>query len=276
MISKGKKLMHQKTRIFFSLLGMLLLVARLCPAADPTPFKSGEKLHYGVYWEEFSAGEVTIEVKPIAKINNIPAYHFTMSAEISPLLDAVIMIGDRVESYADTGMTHALLYKEHKNGATEQDVTVTFDWKKREAQYCLNGEKYRPTALLPGAFDPLSVLYALRLLDLKGMRKISKPVSNGLDCIVVQAKVIGKQRVRVESGEYDTYLVETQLAGFSEIFDNISGATVKLWISADARRLPVRIVCELPVGSFKAELKVLETRESSGITRMRSHSLAVQ
>jgi len=109
-------------------------------------------------------------------------------------------------------------------------------------------------------------MYALRLLDLKGMRKISKPVSNGLDCIVVQAKVIGKQRVRVESGEYDTYIVETQLAGFSEIFDNISKATVKLWISADARRLPVRIVCALPVGSFKAELKVLETRESSRIT----------
>ena len=142
-----------------------------------------------------------------------------MSADISPLLNAVIMIGDRVESYADTGMTHALMYKEHKNGATEEDVTVTFDWIKREAQYRLNEKKYRPTALLPGAFDPLSVLYALRLLDLKGMRKISKPVSNGLDCIVVQAKVLGKQRVRVESGEYDTYLIETQLAGFSEIFD---------------------------------------------------------
>lgn len=251
----------RKQGIIFSLISMLLVVASLSLAADPTPFKSGEKLHYGVYWEELSAGEITIEVKPIVKINNIPVYHFTMSAEISPLLDVIIMLGDRVESYTDIGMTHALLYKEHKNGTPEQDVTVTFDWKKREAQYCLNGQKFKPTALLPGAFDPLSVLYALRLLDLKGMRKISKPVSNGLDCIVVQAKVIGKQRVQVESGEYDTYVVETQFAGFSEIFDKLSGGTVKLWISADARRLPVRIACEFPVGSFKAELKVFETRK---------------
>ena len=51
--------MQQKSRIFFSLLGMLLLAARLCPAADPMPFKPGEKLHYSVYWEEFPAGEVT-------------------------------------------------------------------------------------------------------------------------------------------------------------------------------------------------------------------------
>ena len=253
--------MHQKTRIFFSLTGLLLLAARLCPAADPMPFKPGEKLHYSVYVAEFPAGEVTFDVKPLAKINTIPAYHFVMTAETSPLLDALLMLEDRVESYADTGMTHALLYKEHKDGATEQDVTVTFDWKKNEAQYCLSGKKMRPTALVPGAFDPLSVLYALRLLDLKGMRKISKPVSNGLHCVVAGAKVLGKQKVRVESGEYDTYVVEPLLAEFSDIFKNISGATVKLWISADARRLPVRIVCEFPVGRFMAELKALETRK---------------
>ena len=252
---KGKWRMHQKLRIFFFLTVIVLLALRLCSAADPMPFQPGEKLHYSVYLGEFSAGEVALDVKPLAKINNIAAYHFVMTAETSPVLDALLMIADRVESYADSGMTHALLYKEHKDDAMQQDVTVTFDWKKSEAQYCLSGKKFRPTALVPGAFDPLSVLYAFRLLDLKGLRQISKPVSDGLHCAVVRAKVLGKQRVRVEGGEYDTYLVEPLLSEFSDIFKNISGATVKLWISADARRLPVRIVCEFPVGSIMAELK---------------------
>ena len=250
--------MGQKSCILF-ITGILLLAAHLCLAADLTPFKPGEKLHYSVYLGEFSVGEVTLDIKPMATINNIPAYHFIMTAETSPLFDAVLMLADRVESYTDNGMTHALLYKEHKGGATEQDVTVTFDWKKREAQYCLGGKKLKPTALLPGAFDALSFLYALRLLDLKGMRVISKPVSDGLHCAVARAKVLGKQKVRVESGEYDTYLVAPQLAEFSDIFKNVSGATVKLWISSDARRLPVRIVCEFPVGSFMADLKAIES-----------------
>jgi len=246
--------MHQKVRTVLFFTGMLLLAARLCPAADTMPFKPGEKLQYSVYWEDIAAGEVTFEVKPMAAVNSMPAYHFTMSSAISPFLNALLMISDRVESYADAGMAHALLYKERTSGTAAQDVTVTFDWEKSEAQYSCNGTKYRPSALVPGAFDVLSVLYTLRLLDLKGIQEISRPVSDGLACVVVRAKVLGKQKVRVESGEYDAYVVEPQLAGFSKIFDMLSGATVKLWIGADARRLPVKIMCSLPFGTFTAEL----------------------
>ena len=247
--------MYQKVRIIFFFMSMLLLAARVCPAADTMPFKPGEKLQYSIYWEDIAAGEVTFDVQPMAALNSIPAYHFTMNSQTLPLLSAVLMISDRVESYADTSMEHALLYKESNSGTAAQDVTVTFDWKKRQAQYSCNGTKYQPSALVPGAFDPLSVLYALRLLDLKGMKEISKPVSDGVACVVVRAKVLGKQKVRVESGEYDAYVVEPQLAGFSTILDALSGATVQLWISADERRLPVKIMFGLPFGNFKAELK---------------------
>jgi len=247
--------MHQKLRRVFFFTSMLLLAARLCPAAGTIPFKPGEQLQYSIYWEDIAAGEVTFAVQPMSAVNSIPAYHFTMTSQTSPLLKAVLMISDRVESYADTGMAHTLLYKERNSGTAGQDVTVTFDWKKQEAQYSCNGIKYRPSALVPGAFDMLSVLYALRLLDLKGIQEISKPVSDGLACVVVRAKVLGKQKVRVESGEYDAYVVEPQLAGFSTLLDTLSGATVKLWISADARRLPVKIMCSLPLGNFTAELK---------------------
>ncbi len=239
---------------------IVLLATRLCPAADTLPFKPGEKLLYSVYLGEFSVGEVIFDVKPMAKTNDIAAYHFVMTASTSPVLDTLFMLADRVDSYADTAMTHALMYKEHSSSATEQDVTVTFDWKKREAHYCLGEKKFRPTALLPGAFDPLSVLYALRLLDLKGKSEVVKPVSDGLHCAVARAKVLGKQKVRVESGVYDAWVVQPLPAEFSNIFKNISAATVKLWISADARRLPVKIICEFPVGSLMAELKAIESR----------------
>lgn len=249
--------MHHKLCIFFTTF-IVLSTTHFCLAADPPPFKPGEKLHYSVYLGALSVGEVVFVVKPIVKINNIPAYHFVMTTETSPLLDAVLMLADSVESYSDAGMKHVLLYKEHHGDAALEDVTVTFDWIKREAQYCLGGKKYRPTALIPGAFDPLSVLYALRLFDLKGKGEISKPVSDGLHCVVARAKVLGKQKVQVESGEYDTYLVKPLLAEIFDIFQNISSANVKLWISADSRRVPVKLICEFPVVSIMAELRAIE------------------
>ncbi|MBN2108477.1 MAG: DUF3108 domain-containing protein [Deltaproteobacteria bacterium] len=251
--------MRQKPCIVF-ITTIVLLATGLCPAADTLPFKPGEKLHYSVYLEEFSLGEVVFYVKPMEKIMTIPAYHFVMTSKTSPLLDSLFMLADRVDSYTDSALKHALLYKERHGSAGELDSTVTFDWKKREAHYSLGKKKYRPTPLLPGAFDPLSVLYALRLLDLKGKREVAKPVSDGLHCAVARAKVLGEQKVRAPSGTYDTYLLQPQLAEFSAVFKNISAAMVKIWISADARRLPVRITCEFPVGSLMAELTAVESR----------------
>lgn len=253
--------MHQKVRSIIFFTSMLLLTARFCPAADTIPFRPGEKLHYSIYWRDIAVGAMTFEVNPMTTTNTIPAYHFTMHSAISPFLAAIFMISNRVESYTDTCMAHALLYKERNSGTAEQDVTVTFDWKKREAQYSCNGQKHRPSTLLPGAFDSLSVLYALRLIDLKGVREFSIPVSDGFACVAVNAKMLGKQKVRVEGGEYDAYVIEPQLAGFPRIFTTLSGATVQLWISADARRLPVKIMCDMPLGSFKAELKSSKSGE---------------
>jgi hypothetical protein len=243
--------MYQKLRICYMLTILIHIAEGLCSAADTAAFNPGEKLHYIIFLAEYPAGEVTFEVKPMAALSSIPAYHFLMTAKISPVLDEFLLLGDRVESYADIGMTHALLYKEHNDGASQQDITVIFDWKKNEAQYCIGRKKYMPVSLVSGSFDPLSVLYALRLIDLKRNYKISKPVSNGLQCVVVKASVIGKQKVRVARGEYDTYMVELLLGEFSALF---KGTTMKLWISADARRLPVKIVCEFPIGEIMAEL----------------------
>jgi hypothetical protein len=250
--------MRQKLCIVF-ITTMVLLATGLCPAAETPPFKTGEKLHYSVYLGEFPVGEVFFVILPMAEINTLPAYHFFMTTKTSPLLDSLFMLADRVDAYADSAMKHALLYKEHDGSAAEQDITVTFDWKKREAHYCIGKKKFRPTALLPGSFDPLSILYALRLLDLKGKKEVAKPVSDGLHCAVARAKVLGEQKVRVPSGTYNTYIVQPLLAEFSAVFKNISAAKVKLWISADARRLPVKIVCESPVGSLMAELTAVES-----------------
>lgn len=245
--------MKHTAGIIYFLAGMFFLAAGLPYRVDAAAFKPGEKLKYRIFLSDYPAGEVILDIMPMTAVQAVPAYHFVMTARTSPVLDALFMLSDRVESYADAGMTRALLYKEHKS-SVQHEATVTFDWKKHEAQYSLGGKKYRPTALVPGAFDPLSVLYALRGLDLRAGGSIAKPVTNGLQCQTARGRVLGRQKVRVANRNYDTFQVELLLAEFSDLF---KGAAVKLWISADAKQVPVRIVCRFPLGEIVAELAAL-------------------
>ena len=63
-----------------------------------------------------------------------------MTAETSPLLDALFMLGDRVESYADTGMTHALLYKEHKTAQRNKTLPLPLTGKNARRSIALMGK----------------------------------------------------------------------------------------------------------------------------------------
>ncbi len=240
------------------LTGIALLAAGRCLAAGPAPFKPGEKLLYSVYLGDFPAGELRLSVAPMTAVGGAAAYHFVMTSQLSPLVSELLLPGDRIESYADSGMTHALLYREYAGGSPQPAAAVTFDWAARQARYSQGGKKYRPTPLLPGAFDPLSLIYAVRMFDLGSGGPVAKPVTDGLHCAIARATVRGRQRLRLESGQYDAFLVEAPLAEFSDMFSSISAsAALKLWISADARRLPVRMDCEFPVGTCRIELKAV-------------------
>jgi len=110
-------------------------------AAEPLPFRPGEKLHYTVYWAAIEAAEATLEILPMEKIDGKPAWHFVMTAKTSPLVEHIYPVYDRMDAYADAEMSHALLYKEQKQTRKIKDVSVTFDWKAQKVTYSKKGKK---------------------------------------------------------------------------------------------------------------------------------------
>jgi hypothetical protein len=228
-------------------------------AAEKIPFRPGEKLHFRVYWSGIQAGEATLEVMPMEQFNDAPAYHFLMVAKTFPFVDLFYKVRDRIESYTDVDMSHALWYKEKKEGKRKKDVFITYDWEKLLVQYSEDGKKRKPVTLLPGAFDPLSVFYFFRMHELKENLEIVTPVSDGKDCVIGKATVVKKEKVKVASGEYETYLVEPAMEQIGGVFQKSSGAKLQIWVTADERRLPVKIKSKVVVGSFSAELDSVET-----------------
>ncbi len=222
------------------------------------PFCPGEKLVFEVSWQFISAGTVVLEVLPIEEINGKKVYHFVMNVKTSSFVDHFYKVRDRIESFSDIGMNHAVMYKKQKMGGRKKDVLVTFDWEKNEVQYSNFGKKRLPVPLIPGTFDPLSVFYAFRFFDLEADKEFQVPATDGKKCIMGKAKVIRREKIKTENNTFDTYFVEPDLEHIGGVFEKSKDATIKLWVTADKRRIPVRLKSKVVVGSFIAELISIE------------------
>ena len=254
--NNSRRLFSELALAFMVSFAMASSVARSAePVQNVMPFQVGEKLTFQARWSFIIVGEAVLEVMPPERISGSFGRHFLMTAKTNKFADVFYKVRDKIDAYTDIGMTRALLYKKRKEGKSKRDVIVNFDWVTSEARYSDFGEERKPISILPGSFDPLSVFYAFRLHDLKKNPEIRIPVTDGKKCVMGKAKVIKREEVTLLSGTtYDTYLVEPDLEHIGGIFEKSKDAKLEVWVTADARRMPVKIKSKVIVGSFVAEL----------------------
>lgn len=222
---------------------------------DSFPFSPGEKLTFKLNWGIIPAGEAVLEVLPIETKNGIDSYHFLMTVKSTPFIDAFYKVRERIDSYVDLDMTHSLLYtKKQHEGRHKRDVIVVFDWEKSEANYSDYGKKREPISILPGSFDPLSVLYYFRLFNLEANSMIEIPVTDGKKCVTGIGQVIKREKLKLPTGTYDTFLIEPDLKHIGGVFKKSKDAKIKLWVTTDSRRMPIKIMSKVRIGSFTGEL----------------------
>jgi len=225
---------------------------------DDFPFQPGEKLTFQARWAFIPAGEAILEILPIETMNGVKAYHFVVNARTYEYIDPFYKVRVRIDAYTDVEMTHSILFKKTQGGKKKRDVVVNFNWTKLETQYSNFGKKGRTVPILPGSFDPLSVFYAFRLHDLKENMEIKTPVADGKKCVIGKAKVIKREKIKVPSGTYDTYLVEPDIEHIGGVFKKTKDARLQIWVTADNRCIPVKIKSKVVVGSFVGELISIE------------------
>ena len=222
---------------------------------DTFPFSQGEKLTFKLNWGIIPAGDVVLEVLPIETKNGIDSYHFSMTIKSTPFIDVFYKVRDRIDSYVDLDMTHSLLYtKNQHQGRHKREVVVDFNWAKNEASYSNYGKKRKPISILPGSFDPLAVFYYSRLFKLQENSVVEIPVTDGKKCVIGIGRVIKRETLKLSSGTYDTFLIEPDLKHVGGVFKKSKNAKIKLWVTADSRRMPVKIKSKVKIGSFTGKL----------------------
>lgn len=243
------------TFIISAIITIFILSTNIQAVEKSYPFYPGEKLIFQLKWTLVPAGQGILEILPIETINGVNAYHFVLTARSNSFVDFFYKIRDRIDAYTDIEMTHTILYKKkQREGKTKRDVLVYFNWNKNKARYSNMKNVREPIDLLKGAFDPLSAFYYIRLFDLKEKLTIERPVTDGKKCIMGRAFVIKRETLKLSIGTYDTFLIEPEIEHVGGVFEKSKNAKIQVWVTADKRRMPVKIKSKVVVGSFVGEL----------------------
>jgi hypothetical protein len=241
--------------IIVVIIGILLFSPITFATKHDPPFFPGEKLTYGIKWGIIPVGEGVLSVHPVHEINGQDVYQFELKVTSYPFFDSFYKVRDKISSYVATDLTRSYYYKKNqREGRTKRDIIVEFDWNTHHAGYSNFGKKKPPVSIFPGTLDPLSVLYFARLQDLDQIEEVSVPVTDGKKCIIGKANIVKRENITIESGVFDTYLLEPDIEEIGGVFEKAKNAKIQVWLTADYRRIPVRVESKVPIGSFTAEL----------------------
>lgn len=248
--------------IFLPLLGLLWLGPALASGQNPAglPFPIGEKLLYQVRWGAIPAAHATLEVMPLAGDHGSPALHFVMTARTNEFADLFYKFRTRVDSFAEPDLSRSLGFtKQEQERSRIRNEDVHFDWEKMKTLVTEgDGKPRHGVDLVPGTVDPLSVFYAFRIRPLEKGKVLDVPVSDGKKLARGTARVVDREEITVHGRVYDCFVVEPDLKDLGGVFRKSPGASMRIWVTADELRLPVRVRSKVVVGYFTADLVAVE------------------
>jgi hypothetical protein len=226
------------------------------PAEAPVPFTVGETLGYDVSWSSFLvAGTATTTVKEKRPSFASVAYYVVAEGRPLPMLARLYNLYYKMDSLVDSRTLlsqRGSLYSEE--GDDHRLAATRFDRAARRAFFEVQSGQTAKTdyAVPPGTQDGLAVLYALRTRAFKAGDRVVTPVADGGTLYTVSAEVAAPETVRVPLGEFSAWHLKV---GIVDDKGQAAWKNVAIWISNDARRLPVKLQAELPIGHFVLALR---------------------
>lgn len=243
----------------FAALALVLASTSPVPGARverTVPFTIGETLTYDVSWSSYlTAGTIVASVKEKRPSFNSTAYYIVAEGRPTPLIAKLYPLYYKMDTLVDAYTLlpqRGSVYSEE--GSRHRFRATLFDRATRKAQF-----EYRTTTTVKADFpispvvqDALSALYVLRAIPVKAGDRMTMPVSDNGTNYKVQVEIGAPERVKVPMGEVSAWKLKPTI--FDESGKSV-GRNLGIWLSDDARRLPVKVQGDLPVGSFVLNLR---------------------
>lgn len=246
-------------RLFYSFLSLFwvgsFLLADLPKPPDTLPFNVGERLEYDLKWGFFPVGSAKMEV--LAKDPTRPngSLLIRFNVRTNSFADNFYKVRTSIVSTVDSSFRRSLFYeKSQHEGRTKRNITVRFDYDKGEAVYIQNKAVPIRTSIPGPVFDPLSIAYYFRLFPLQPDTEAHVPTCDGKKFRQIVVRAGKKEQLKLPFGKIMAIATTPSMENLGGVFNKSPNGLLKVWYSADSRKLPVRISSKVVVGRFTATL----------------------
>lgn len=218
----------------------------------------GEELNFKLSWSFITAGEATITANKLLYNGKDYAYQIETLAKSYPVIDKMFKVRDINMSWIKSDMSKSLGYWQSvREGSYKRDEWLNFDYKNNMfTMYKLGSDgtysKFFTRFSGKEVFDILSALYHVRDPKITLDKTIYFDVVNVNTQYPLKVIVHGRETVKTKAGTFNCVVVEPMISGDS-IFVS-KGNSLKVWLTDDEFRMPVKMTVEVFIGSVKAEL----------------------
>ncbi len=216
-------------------------------------FNIPEKLEYDLTWTGIKAGTSTLEITNAG--NNIKIISTARSAK---WVSVFYTVDDRVETILTKNTGYQFVgqpvnYRlKIREGRHRRDKEVIFKHDIGKVFYVdhLINEK-REFDVPSFIFDPLSSFYYLRTLKLEVGRSVYVTIFDSKKIWNVEVQVLGKEKVTISTGTVDTIVIKPLMQSEGIFYKK---GDIYIWLTDDAKRIPVKLKTKVAVGSVTATL----------------------
>jgi hypothetical protein len=225
----------------------------------PVPFQVGETLTFDVAWSNYLvAGSAVSRVVEKRPSSNSTAYYIVAEGRPLPLIARIYALYYKMDSLLDNATLlsqRTSLYTEE--GTRKRSATTTFNRQAKRALFEIQTDTdvKNEFAVPQNVQDGLATLYSLRAHSFAVGERMSVPVADDGMLYTASFEVTAPTSVKVPLGQMDAWLLHVTIldAASQPVGNNIAA-----WISTDARKLPLKLQADLPVGSFTLALRTAQ------------------
>lgn len=221
------------------------------------PFKVGETLTFDVSLSSYMVAGTAVSTirERRTSSSESAAYYIVAEGKPLPLISRLYSLYYKMDTLLDTATLlpqRMTLYSEE--GRRTRLGTTRFDRSSRRALFELSGERpVKTNVTVPAQVqDGLSVIYALRAMTLAPGKALTYSIIDEGALYTLSLNTLGSEQVRVPLGDFNAWKLGVRVV---DTQGRQIGENMGLWISSDARRLPVKMQADLPVGSVVLALR---------------------
>ncbi|MEA2172990.1 MAG: hypothetical protein QOD00_582 [Blastocatellia bacterium] len=217
------------------------------------PFSVGEQLNYNVYLSSVvqPVGQASFQVRARTKYFNHDGLQLSAKAQTTNAAQRLFFANDQINSYVDpTTLVPFRTDLALVEGQRRTTQTITFEQDRGTAVT----DKGQRVEIPVGTHDYISVMYALRSFNLAPPKRnaVSLLVNNRPTTLFVTSL----KREMIELGGQKIPAIQISLTTDDPQPDKFS---LRLWVSEDRRRLPLRLTANTALGPLRADLAIIPT-----------------